>query len=147
MTRLALPMIADPPRVACTSCGKCCTYVSVGINEPKTLRFACDVLWYLYHDGLAVYRDGEGEWSVVIETRCRHLGADLLCAVYEKRPVICREFDDTSCEVNAPGGGLTFDRPEAFLHYLRGWRPALYRRVLKDHVPEPLARALQQGGR
>lgn len=144
MSRVPLAMLPlpDPPRVACTTCGKCCTYVSVGINPPRTLRFASDILWYLYHDGLSVYRDGEGDWSVVFETRCRQLGDDLLCTVYADRPVICREFDDGTCEVNAPGGGLSFATAEAFLHYLQGWRPRLYRRLLKGYVPAGLARAI-----
>ena len=66
-TRIPLPMAAPPAPAlkACTECGKCCTYVSVGINPPRTLRFASDVLWYLYHDGVSVYCDGDGDWSVV----------------------------------------------------------------------------------
>ena len=138
-------LVPDPAKVECTSCAKCCTYVSVGINPPRSVRFACDVLWYLYHDGLAVYRDGDGEWSVVIETRCRHLQEDKRCGIYAQRPVICREFDDTTCEVNCPGGGLTFETPEAFLRYLQGWRPRLYRRVMEEYVPPALAAAA--GGR
>ena len=85
------------------------------------------MLWYLYHEKVSVYRDGDGEWSVVFETRCRHLQDDLLCGVYEDRPEICRDFDNTTCEVNAPEGGLTFATPEEFLDYLRERRPGVYR--------------------
>src|SRR5262249_53779490 len=74
--KVPLPVMAPEPRalVPCTECGKCCTYVAVGINAPTTPRLATDILWYLYHDRVYVYRDGAGEWSVHFETRCRQLG-------------------------------------------------------------------------
>ena len=136
MTRIALPMFPAPkPLVACTECGKCCTYVSVGINEPSSLRNASDILWYLYHEQVSVYRDGDGEWSVVFETRCRHLRDDVLCAVYAHRPEICREFDNTTCEVNAAGGGRSFEDPADFLDWLRAERPRVFRRLRDRFVP------------
>ena len=60
MTRIPLPVLAmDRPLVECTDCGRCCTYVGVGINPPTSPRHATDVLWYLYHHGVYVYVDGE----------------------------------------------------------------------------------------
>lgn len=135
-TRAPLPLVkAGDRRVACTECGRCCTYVAVGINDPFTLRRATDVLWYLYHEHVTVYRDGDGEWSVVFETRCRHLAGDLLCGIYTWRPQICRSFSDASCEVNSPGEALSFARPEEFLEYLKRKRPKLYRTVAERFVP------------
>ncbi|HUG52447.1 MAG TPA: YkgJ family cysteine cluster protein [Vicinamibacteria bacterium] len=137
-TRIPLPVLAPAGLKSCTECGRCCTYVSVGINEPRTVRFASDVLWYLYHEKVSVYRDGDGDWSVVFETRCRHLRDDLLCSVYEDRPVICRDFDNTSCEVNAPEGGRSFEAPQDFLDWLRAERPAVFRRLVARFVPPAL---------
>ncbi len=36
--------------------------------------------------------------------RCKHLGPDLLCAIYERRPKICRDYQpDELCErISAP---------------------------------------------
>jgi hypothetical protein len=130
--RLAVP---EPPLTVCTECGKCCTYVCVGVNPPDSVRRATDMLWYLYHDGVSIYRDGAGEWSVVFETRCRHLRPDLLCAIYEHRPEICRKFDNRSCEVNDPGGGLSLETPEQFLDYLRVRRPRLLRKIEATYLP------------
>ena len=139
MTRIPLPMApAAAPLVVCTECGKCCTYVSVGINEPSSLRNASDILWYLYHEKVSIYRDGDGEWSVVFETRCRHLEGSLLCAVYPERPIICRDFDNMTCDVNDPEGGLAFATPEEFLSWLRRKRPRLYRRLAERYVPAAL---------
>ena len=141
MRRIPLPMFPVPtarPLVACTECGKCCTYVSVGINEPSSLRNASDILWYLYHEQISVYRDGDGEWSVVFETRCRHLQGSLLCAVYPERPIICRDFDNTTCDVNDPEGGRSIDTPEELLAILKAEYPKVYRKIEDRFVPKAL---------
>ena len=144
--RIPLPM-APAPLVPCTECGKCCTYVSVGINEPNNVRNASDVLWYLYHDQVSVYRDGDGEWSVVFETRCRHLQGSLLCGVYADRPSICRDFDNLTCEVNAPEGGRTYAAPEEFLGWLRQTRPRVYRKLAERYVPAALRARVERMAR
>jgi Fe-S-cluster containining protein len=139
--RMASP--EPPARVlkVCTECGKCCTYVSVGINAPNSVSNATDMLWYLYHENISLYRDGDGEWSVVFETRCRNLGPDLLCGVYEDRPLICRDFDNTTCEVNDPEGGLEIRTPEEFVDYLRARRPKLFRKIEGKYLPPHLRAA------
>ena len=136
-TRIPLPVIPPAPAglVPCTECGKCCTYVAVGINAPTTPRTATDILWYLYHQGVSVYRDATGEWAVMFDARCRHLQDDLLCAVYADRPHICRGFDATGCEVNAPGGMTVYREPREFLEYLKAKRPKVYRTIAKKYLP------------
>jgi hypothetical protein len=142
MPRVPLPLtVLRPatPLTQCLECARCCTYVAVGINAPTTPRHATDVLWYLYHEGVYVYRDDEGEWSVVFETRCRNLGVDRRCGVYSQRPHICRGFDNRSCEVNAPSdAALSFREPAQFLGWLRKTRPRLHHRIETGFVPEPL---------
>jgi Fe-S-cluster containining protein len=140
--KIPLPMAAEPPAaplVPCLECGKCCTYVAVGINAPTTPRTATDILWYLYHQGVSVYRDHDGEWAVMFDARCRHLQDDLLCAVYADRPHICRAFDNTGCEVNAPGGMTVYRQPAEFLEYLKEKRPKVYDAVAKKYLPPALA--------
>jgi len=123
--------------VPCTECGRCCTYVGVGINAPANPRYATDVLWYLYHENVSVYLDEDGEWSVHFETRCRNLRDDLLCRIYESRPHICRAFDSATCEVNSRGGGaLAFRTPEEFLAWLKARKPRVYRAIERTHVPQ-----------
>ena len=140
MTRIPLPVLAlDRPLVECTDCGRCCTYVGVGINPPTNPRHATDVLWYLYHEGVYVYVDGEGEWSVHFEARCRNLGPDLRCGVYADRPHICRTFDNRTCEVNDPGhDSITFREPAGFLEWLRDTKPRLHAKIEKGFVPKAL---------
>ena len=140
MTPIPLPVLREEkPLVECTECGKCCTYVGVGINAPTSPRHATDVLWYLYHERVYVYVDGEGEWSVHFEARCRNLGDDLRCGVYLDRPHICRTFDNRTCEVNDPGhDSLTFREPAEFLAWLRETKPRLYAKIDKGFVPKAL---------
>ena len=140
MSRVLLPVVQlERPLVECTDCGRCCTYVGVGINAPDSPRHATDVLWYLYHEGVYVYVDGEGEWSVHFEARCRNLGPDLRCGVYVDRPHICRTFDNRTCEVNDPvQDSRTFREPVEFLEWLRETKPRLYAKIEKGYVPKAL---------
>ena len=140
MSRIQLPVIQGESKlVECTSCGRCCTYVGIDINAPSRPRYASDILWYLYHENVYVYLDGDGEWSVHFETRCRNLGPDLLCGVYLERPHICRTFDNRSCEVNETAAGASsFSDPGAFLAWLRAHKPRVYARIAKAHVPSAL---------
>lgn len=140
MTSSAIPLTVLPPAqpalVSCTECGRCCTYVGVGINAPTTARLASDVLWYLYHERVSVYADADGEWSVLFETRCRNLRDDMRCEIYAARPHICRSFDDRSCEVNAPSErALTFRAPAEFLAWLEAKRPRLHAKLARGFVP------------
>ena len=134
---IPLPVRNSSGLVSCTECARCCRYVGVGINAPTTPRLATDVLWYLYHENVSVYRDEDGEWSVLFETRCRNLRADLRCDVYAERPHICRGFDNLGCEVNAPSPrALTFTEPSEFLAWLEAKRPRLHRKLAGRFTPE-----------
>ena len=122
--------------VQCTECAKCCTYVAVGINAPTTPKLATEILWHLYHRGVSVCRDEAGEWYVQFEARCKNLGTGNMCEVYLTRPHICRDYDDQSCEVNAPQKGLIeFTEPMPFLEYLRAKRPKVYKAISAKYVP------------
>jgi Fe-S-cluster containining protein len=125
--------------VSCTDCGRCCTYVGVGVNAPTRPRYATDILWYLYHENVSVYRDGNGDWQVLFETRCRNLGDALLCGIYPERPHICRAFDNRSCEVNSKDDrARTFRTPQEFLAWLKAHRRRVYRLIEDKYVPHAL---------
>jgi len=140
VNRIPLPVVREGSElVECTDCAKCCTYVGVGIETPKRARYATDILWYLYHESVYVYVDGNKEWSVHFETRCRNLGDDLLCGIYETRPHLCRNFDNRTCEVNDQDHeSLTFRDPVVFLEWLRENRPKVYKKVEKKFLPPAL---------
>lgn len=145
-----LPIVASPrQQVGCLTCGLCCTYIAVGIDGPKNAKAATEILWHLYHEGVSIYQDGDDEWMVQFESRCRHLLDDNKCAIYAQRPHICREYSEVSCEVNSEGTGLTFYAPDEFLDYLASKHKRIYRAIRDTHVPprELLSRAKPNGRR
>jgi len=136
-----LPVLQEsrPGPVECTECGKCCTYVAIEIEEPTRPSYATHILWYLYHENVTVYVDGNDEWCVQFAARCRNLADDLLCKIYAIRPHICRNFDNQTCEVNGEGEGITFHTPEEFVEYLKAERPRVYAQIRKKFLPEALS--------
>jgi Fe-S-cluster containining protein len=123
--------------VPCLTCALCCSYIAVAIDAPNTVKAATEILWHLYHDHVSVYRDGDDEWMVQFETRCRHLADDNKCAIYETRPPICREYAADTCEVNAEDEGTSFYAPDAFLAYLAQRSRRVYAAVQKKYMPAP----------
>jgi Fe-S-cluster containining protein len=120
--------------VPCTSCGLCCTYVTLDVDAPTTVRQATTLLWYLYHPGISLYVD-EGAWMVQLDSRCTFLGPDRRCTIYEQRPPICREFEADSCEVNADELGTAFYEPEPYLAYLAANHKRIHALLRKRFVP------------
>jgi Fe-S-cluster containining protein len=135
--KLRLPVVVERKPVGCLTCGLCCTYIAVAIDGPINAKAASEILWHLYHDGISIYVDGDDEWMVQFESRCRHLLDDNKCAIYDKRPHICREYSEESCEVNAEGVGTTFYAPDEFLAYLARKHKRIYNRIIDTHVPDP----------
>jgi len=135
--KLPVVQIEPEPRnqVGCLTCGLCCTYIAVAIDGPISAKAASEILWHLYHDGVSIYRDGDDEWMVQFESRCRHLLDDNKCGIYEKRPHICREYSEVSCEVNSEGTGTTFYAPSEFLAYLQVKHKRIFRLISQTHVP------------
>src|SRR6188474_3025728 len=80
-------------------CGaRCCRYVTISIDPPRSAEDWDEIRWWLLHAGVSVYRDEEGDWAVCVETRCSNLTSDNLCGVWPNHPTICQEHDPTICE-------------------------------------------------
>lgn len=73
----------------CEECGgECCRHIAVpvpAVDNP-------DMQW-VYCRGKI---DADGLWRV--EARCKHLGADNKCAIYETRPQSCQNFKPGGAE-------------------------------------------------
>ena len=82
----------------CLDCGaKCCRYFALQIDEPDSDKEYEKVRWYLAHENTWVFVD-EGKWYLLVNNKCRYLGQDLLCTVYDRRPDICRKHNQKNCE-------------------------------------------------
>jgi Fe-S-cluster containining protein len=87
-----------PGEVLCNHCGaKCCRYFALPIDTPKEWQDFDYIRWYLLHEPAAVFTD-EDSWYLLVQNRCKHLGDDHLCGIYETRPQICRDYTTADCE-------------------------------------------------
>jgi Fe-S-cluster containining protein len=141
MFSLKIPIAADrDPKtglIPCLSCTQCCHYVAIEIDMPESRREFDNIRWYLYHPGIEVYIDQEDTWNVLFHSRCENLQDDGKCAVYDTRPLICREFDNTTCEPNTdePAEKVIFRTADDLDHWMRLTRTQ-DRLVLKEAAAE-----------
>jgi len=129
---LDVPLLVEKaPDHPCHQCARCCTYVAIQIDRPRSNVEYDYVVWYLLHPDVSVFVDWEGDWYVKFETRCRNLTATGLCGIYETRPAICRDFDWRECEQTVkdePPDQFLFESAEQFTDWLRKRRPRSWRR-------------------
>ena len=87
----------------CDLCIKsiCCSYITQSIDTPRSKAAFQQLIWQVSHRGVSIYKDSDG-WFLLFETRCEHLEENGNCGIYERRPQICRDYDNDYCEYDAP---------------------------------------------
>ncbi|MCO6438847.1 MAG: YkgJ family cysteine cluster protein [Phycisphaerae bacterium] len=84
--------------ILCEHCtAACCRYLALPLDKPRSKRDYDDIRWYILHEGISVFVE-DGDWYIQIQTRCKHLGANNLCQIYDTRPEICREYEPGDCD-------------------------------------------------
>lgn len=134
-------------RVHCLSCAQCCTYVSIGVNDPDTPALASELLWMAFHGIILTCDVDSSGWRALVTTRCSELQDDNGCRSYHARPIVCRLYDQRSCEVNDLGGQpeLTMVNPLQLISVLRERRPRIYNQMLgKGYLSRELADAARR---
>lgn len=109
------------PSVLCEHCtAVCCRYIALPIEKPETPRDFDDVRWYLMHEGISVFVE-DGQWYMLIQSRCQHLRPDHRCGIYETRPRICRSYTTDNCDYHSGDYGWEahFATPEHLDAYMR----------------------------
>jgi Fe-S-cluster containining protein len=129
LTRAEVP----PTDCLCDHCtGKCCRYFSLPIKTPETWADYDEVRWFLAHGQTVIYVD-EGNWYLLVMTRCGYLTPENRCGIYADRPAICRTYTTDDCEYDTD---WTFDRvfevPEQVWEYAEAVLPPRRKRP-----PEP----------
>jgi Fe-S-cluster containining protein len=95
--------------ITCLECrGECCKKLAFNIEAPKNIIDFQDIKWYLYHEGVIVYIDNEGDWMVQVPVKCTKLGKNGRCTIYEDRPPICRMSKVEDCEKNTDEMAVVF---------------------------------------
>ncbi|MBW2966969.1 YkgJ family cysteine cluster protein [Candidatus Woesearchaeota archaeon] len=96
----------------CKKCGAhCCKTVGVEIDTPKTKADFEFLKWYLFHEGVEVYKDRQGTWNVQFSTRCKKLDKDNMCSIYHERPEVCSGYSEERCDTGEEVV-LSFETPE-----------------------------------
>lgn len=92
--RSELPPGAD----LCSYCtGKCCRYISVPIDRPKTWQDFDSLRWFLTRTSVNIYSE-DNSWYVMVLEDCQHLLPDNRCGYYDNRPQVCRDHKTDNCE-------------------------------------------------
>lgn len=90
--------VQTPPCHMCPAI--CCHYYAMQIDTPEDKEDFENIKWYVAHQGTTAYVE-EGEWYLEIKSRCKYLGGDNRCTVYDRRPQMCRDYgNDDKGEVN-----------------------------------------------
>jgi uncharacterized protein len=82
---------------------KCCRYVAIVIDTPRSKNEFENIRWFVSHENVFVSKDQDNDWLLEFMTPCKHLKNNL-CAIYENRPEICRDYDPNDCERKHDGG-------------------------------------------
>jgi len=97
---------------------KCCRYVAIVIDTPRSKNDFENIRWFVSHENTYVSKDRDDDWLLEFATPCKHL-KDNLCAIYENRPLICRNYDPDQCERNDNESiKLRFSSPEEVDRYV-----------------------------
>jgi Fe-S-cluster containining protein len=91
---------AREPQPPCHECnGLCCRHIALEIDAPTRKADFDNIRWYLMHEEVKVGIDHGGKWLLEVPLVCRFLKNNG-CAIYKKRPDICREYPDSGdfCE-------------------------------------------------
>lgn len=82
----------------CAGCNaKCCRYFALQIDTPRTKEDFEEIRWYLAHKRVTVFVE-KRKWFLQVFNECGFLTENHGCAIYEERPLICREHPADDCE-------------------------------------------------
>lgn len=125
MGRKKIPIIPAEmtPETKCSYCtnSKCCTYITQQLDTPRSKQDFDHMLWQLAHRDVQLYKDEDG-WFLLINNPCLQLRKGGLCAIYETRPQVCREYSNDYCEFDESaeeGFELFFDGYDSLLKYCK----------------------------
>ena len=103
----------------CVDCGaRCCKYYALEIDEADCPEEYEKIRWYLAHENTWVFIDSD-KWYLLVNNKCRFLGRDSMCTIYDRRPSVCRDHDRTDCERDdSPFYDVLFKGMKEFEAYL-----------------------------
>jgi Fe-S-cluster containining protein len=123
----------------CETCHSlCCRYFCFEIDRPDDYEEFENIRWYLYHEGVTVHIDEDGDWCIQIDNPCKELDKNHRCSVYEDRPLICRNYAVDQCEAIDGDFGYRalFKTPDDLVEYAKKTlgEETYYREMIKHRA-------------
>jgi uncharacterized protein len=120
MAKVPVALNEDAARCQFRCMARCCRYITVQIPAPKDKRDLDELSWFLAHREVSVYVESR-RWHLEVRTPCKYLTDENLCAVYDERPDVCRDYSTEHCEYpTRPEHSLQFDSREDFDYWRAG---------------------------
>ena len=129
----------------CDRCieSKCCQYVTQCIDKPTTIQDFDLLMWQVSHRNVHLFKDEDG-WFLLFVSTCEHLQDNGHCGIYETRPLICRDHDNSYCEFDVSikeGSEYYFETDKELDKYCRkrfkGWDKRFKKKTWKKNA-EPM---------
>lgn len=123
----------------CAHCtAKCCKYFALPLEAPADWEDFGHMRWFLLHEGASVFTEDD-TWYLMVHTRCKMLRDDNLCAIYETRPHVCREYSTKDCEYEDDWCyERYFELPEQVEEYAEAVIGPRGKKLRRSPRPEPL---------
>jgi hypothetical protein len=127
----------------CADCQKCCTYITVEIDSPRSAQDYDQWIWALYHDHISIFVEKPEKWFLQVDTLCGKLDSKGRCSIYGGHPVLCRQYDPRYCERRhrVPGILHVFKTGEELEAWIRARRPGHYRNLVRFRDAHPVGGA------
>lgn len=90
-------MVKRKTNELCEQCARCCSYFSLEIDAPECREDFENITWMLLHENVSIHVEGNA-WQAMVKNKCKFVGKNGFCKIYEKRPQICREHLPGECE-------------------------------------------------
>lgn len=122
----------------CEQCvALCCRYFAFSVDKPEKKRDFEDLRWYILHEDTVIFVE-EGEWYVQVNRKCKALLPDNRCAVYDRRPAICRGYKTDACDWHADAYAYdhVFTEPEQIERYAKEYLAAKRKRARRKAASE-----------
>jgi Fe-S-cluster containining protein len=115
----------------CQGCVKCCTYITVEVDAPRSPWEYDQWIWALHHRNIQLFVEKPERWFLHVETVCDRLDAHGRCSIYGRHPVLCRDYDPRSCERRLPLSDIvaTFEDAGQLEDWLKRKRPRHWQRL------------------
>ena len=139
----------DP--IHCFDCDQiCCRTVVIEVDPPRSLRDYSDFVFYLHHKDTEVVVIEEGrkrEWYVQYHSSCAHLSRGR-CMIYDKRPLVCREYDPLHCERNTASQIHYLRSDEELFRYMKALgRTRVLKKLMDTHKTDEQTRRRPSRGK